>query len=435
MSDIVIQVENLSKYYRLGLVGTTTLRDDLHRSWAKLRGKPDPTLKIGQEENNNDDDHIWALRDISFEVKQGEILGIIGRNGSGKSTLLKILSRVTAPTTGECRVKGRIASLLEVGTGFHPELTGRQNIFLNGATLGMTKDEIRNKFDEMVAFAGVEKFIDTPVKRYSSGMYVRLAFAVAAHLEPEILLLDEVLAVGDAQFQKKCLGKVGNVSKEGRTVLIVSHNMPSIVNLCKRAVLLNDGQIIKDGHAELVVQHYLSLFRTSGGETIWITPDEAPGNDKLRLCSVRILQDGINGPTTDVDISKDVIIQITYWNKKQNTLAYSAIWLKDKLGTAVLSSGNLTSFSLTNDPWYGKPHPIGLFQSTCRIPGNFLNEGAYSITPILGEIPNRTIVLEEDLLLFQVHDTGEMRKEYYGSWLGVVRPKLAWHTEFLTGIE
>jgi lipopolysaccharide transport system ATP-binding protein len=259
MSDIVIQVENLSKYYNLGIVGTGTLSHDLNRAWARLRGEPDPTLKIGNEDNNDSDGHIWALRDITFEVKQGEVLGIIGRNGAGKSTLLKILSRVTAPTSGECRVKGRIASLLEVGTGFHPELTGQENIFLNSAILGMTKEEIRQKFDEIVAFAEVEKFIDTPVKRYSTGMYVRLAFAVAAHLEPEILIVDEVLAVGDAQFQKKCLGKMGDVAKEGRTVLFVSHNMAAVQQLCQKGIILSKGQLTYIGTSNKAVDQYINM--------------------------------------------------------------------------------------------------------------------------------------------------------------------------------
>jgi len=221
MSDIVISVENVSKRYRLGLIGGGTLHDDFERWWARVRGKPDPLLKIGQEDYaNRQGEHIWALRDVSFQVQQGEVVGIIGRNGAGKSTLLKILSRVTAPTSGQVKIKGRVASLLEVGTGFHPELTGRENIYLNGAILGMKRAEIDCKFDEIVAFAEIEKFMDTPVKRYSSGMYVRLAFAVAAHLEPEILLVDEVLAVGDAAFQKKCLGKMGDVAREGRTVCL-----------------------------------------------------------------------------------------------------------------------------------------------------------------------------------------------------------------------
>lgn len=258
MSDLVIQVENLSKYYRLGLVGTTTLKEDIQRFSAKLLGKSDPTVKIGQKENNNSDGYIWALKDIAFEVKRGQVLGIIGRNGAGKSTLLKILSRVTAPTFGECRVKGRISSLLEVGTGFHPELTGRENIFLNGAIFGMTKEDIKRKLDEIVGFAEIGKFIDTPVKRYSSGMYVRLAFAVAAHLEPDILVIDEVLAVGDAQFQKKCLGKMREAGEGGRTVLFVSHNMAAISSLCEKTIVLKSGKISFKGDVESGIDHYLS---------------------------------------------------------------------------------------------------------------------------------------------------------------------------------
>jgi lipopolysaccharide transport system ATP-binding protein len=259
MSDIAIQAENISKFYRLGVIGTDTLAQDLSRWWALLRGKSDPTLRVGQVPSvSRTNDSIWALKDVSFDVKQGEVLGIIGRNGAGKSTLLKILSRVTAPTTGECRIKGRIASLLEVGTGFHPELTGRENIFLNGAILGMTKDEIRRKFDEIVAFSEVEKYIDTPVKRYSSGMYVRLAFAVAAHLESEILIVDEVLAVGDADFQKKSLGKMDNVAREGRTILFVSHSMVAVSNLCSRTILFDHGEILHQGPTNETITHYLA---------------------------------------------------------------------------------------------------------------------------------------------------------------------------------
>ena len=243
----VIKVENLSKQYRLGQVGTGTISHDINRWWHKIRGKENPYLKIGESNDRTvkgDTDYVWALKDINFEVKQGEVLGIIGRNGAGKSTLLKILSRTTAPTTGSVKIKGRVASLLEVGTGFHPELSGRDNIFLNGAILGMTRREILSKFDEIVDFAGVERYIDTPVKRYSSGMYVRLAFAVAAHLEPEILIVDEVLAVGDAEFQKKCLGKMKDVSvNQGRTVLFVSHNISAINSLCNKGLLLKNGNV------------------------------------------------------------------------------------------------------------------------------------------------------------------------------------------------
>lgn len=263
MSNTVIKVENLSKQYRLGRVSTGTLSHDVNRWWHKVRGKEDPYLMVGESNDRTvkgSSDYVWALRDINFEVKQGEVLGIIGRNGAGKSTLLKILSRTTAPTTGSIKIKGRVASLLEVGTGFHPELTGRENIFLNGAILGMTRKEIERKFDEIVDFAGVERYIDTPVKRYSSGMYVRLAFAVAAFLEPEILIVDEVLAVGDAEFQKKCLGRMKDVSvNDGRTVLFVSHNMAAIANLCDRCTLMQHGTVLANGPVSSVIQQYFFL--------------------------------------------------------------------------------------------------------------------------------------------------------------------------------
>ncbi len=253
----VISIDHLSKSYHLGQIGTGTLKDDLKVWWAKKLGKPNPMLKIGEKDHGNrDGETIWALNDINFTVEQGEALGIIGRNGAGKSTLLKILSRVTAPTSGHARVKGRIASLLEVGTGFHPDLTGRENTYLNGAIMGMSRQEVRRKLDEIVTFAEIEQFIDTPVKRYSSGMYVRLAFAVAAHLDPEILVVDEVLAVGDAEFQKKCLGKMGDVAKGGRTVLFVSHNMAAVSNLCNLGLWLNHGQIMESGLIQNVIAQY-----------------------------------------------------------------------------------------------------------------------------------------------------------------------------------
>lgn len=262
MSDTVIKVENISKFYQLGLINHGTLAKDLQGWWAKIRGKDDPNSRISMASNKNanaDNDFIYALKDVSFDVKQGEVLGIIGANGAGKSTLLKILSRVTSPTSGCIKIKGRIGSLLEVGTGFHPELTGRENIYLNGAILGMRKHEIDRKLDEIIDFSGVEKFIDTPVKRYSSGMYVRLAFAVAAHLDPEILVVDEVLAVGDADFQKKCLGKMDDVSKkEGRTVLFVSHNMAAVRQLCTRGILLRNGELVFDGETESTINEYMN---------------------------------------------------------------------------------------------------------------------------------------------------------------------------------
>lgn len=257
--SIVLKVENLSKQYRLGSVGTGSLAHDVNRTWHRLRGKEDPYFKIGEENDRSikgSSDYVWALRDINLDVKHGEVLGIIGRNGAGKSTLLKILSRTTSPTTGSVKIKGRVASLLEVGTGFHPELSGRENIFLNGAILGMTRQEIKRKFDEIVDFAGVERYIDTPVKRYSSGMYVRLAFGVAAHLEPDILIVDEVLAVGDAEFQKKALGKIDSVSKEGRTVIFVSHQMGTVAQLCQTAILLHNGALIKKDDTNRIINLY-----------------------------------------------------------------------------------------------------------------------------------------------------------------------------------
>lgn len=270
MSNTILKVENLSKQYRLGLVGTGTISDDLKRTWYKLRGKEDPFLKVGDLNDRaakSDSKYIWALKDINFELNNGEVLGIIGKNGAGKSTLLKILSKVTSPTTGSIKSWGRIASLLEVGTGFHPELTGRENIFLNGAIMGMTKSEVRSKLDEIIDFSGTEKYIDTPVKRYSSGMRVRLGFAVAAHLEPEILIVDEVLAVGDAEFQKKAIGKMQDVtSSEGRTVLFVSHNMASISNLCPRSILINNGLLLNDGPTDDIIKEYLSFYKTYGYE-------------------------------------------------------------------------------------------------------------------------------------------------------------------------
>ena len=261
MSGVVVSVENLSKQYRLGQVGTGTMTHDLNRFWHKVRGKEDPYLRVGgtnDRTSKTDDDYVWALKDVNFEVKQGELLGVIGKNGAGKSTLLKLLSRITSPSTGSIKVKGRIAALLEVGTGFHPDLTGRENIFLNGAILGMVKRDIRNKLDEIVDFSGCAKYVDTPVKRYSSGMLVRLGFAVAAHLEPEILVVDEVLAVGDAEFQKKCIGKMKAVSGEGRTVIFVSHNMPSIRALCQKVTLLENGGIKFVGNVEKGIGMYLS---------------------------------------------------------------------------------------------------------------------------------------------------------------------------------
>lgn len=314
----VIKVENLSKYYRLGLIGGRTLNEDVSRWIAKLRGLPDPLLKIGKEDyGSREDGQIWALKNLNLKVKKGEILGIIGRNGAGKSTLLKILSRITAPTEGKIKIKGRVGSLLEVGTGFHPELTGRENIYLNGAILGMSKKEITFKIDEIIEFAEMSKFIDTPVKRYSSGMTVRLAFAVAAHLEPEILIVDEVLAVGDAAFQKKCLGKMGDIAKEGRTVLFVSHNMPAIEKLCSRVIIMKKGEVFADTNTSEALSIYYSSIMSPPKCTL------AKRTDRTGTAIVKIVSFKIKNKEGDVldniRTGQDVIFRFKF-ESKVNTI-------------------------------------------------------------------------------------------------------------------
>ena len=340
----VISIENLSKYYRLGTIGNRTLNEDLNRWWARLHGNSDPTLKIGETDyGNREDEYIWALKDVSFQVLQGEVLGIIGRNGAGKSTLLKILSQVTAPTSGEVKVKGRIASLLEVGTGFHPELTGRENIYLNGAILGMSRPEIDRKLDEIIDFSGVEKFIDTPVKRYSSGMYVRLAFAVAAHLEPEILIVDEVLAVGDAEFQKKCLGKMSDVASEGRTVLFVSHNMAAVENLCKAGIVLRGGRLEYLGTQTDAIKNYLSSIKEN--KTILSNPDNRPGSGLIRIIDVNIKNAA--GDIVDVVQSgQDIDICLQYKSAPEYSPAqkvHVGITVANQLGLNIFSHSTRVS--------------------------------------------------------------------------------------------
>jgi len=350
MSDIAIKLENISKQYRLGVVGTGTLSHDLNRWFARIRGKEDPTLKIGQENTlaKAGGDYIWALKDINLEIKQGEILGIIGKNGAGKSTLLKLLSRVTGPTTRQIKVNGRIASLLEVGTGFHPELTGRENIFLNGAILGMRKWEIKKKLDEIVDFAGVAKYFDTPVKRYSSGMYVRLAFAVAAHLEPDILVVDEVLAVGDAEFQKKAIGKMQDVSKGGdRTVLFVSHNMASIQALCNRGVLMNNGEITFISDTEKVISKYLNL------NTSTVTKHKRFENKDIEIKSIDFYDNSkikvdtlITGQNIKFELEyrakidlKKVIIRLIFFNTSRELLFICNNYHSSKAFLSINSNG------------------------------------------------------------------------------------------------
>ena len=373
----VIKVENISKQYRLGDVGTGALAHDVNKWWHKVRGKQNPYLKIGETNDRSvkgESDYVWALKDINFEVKQGEVLGIIGRNGAGKSTLLKILSKTTTPTTGTIKIKGRIASLLEVGTGFHPELSGRDNIFLNGAILGMTKREIKSKFDEIVDFAGVERYIDTPVKRYSSGMYVRLAFGVAAHLEPEILIVDEVLAVGDAEFQKKALGKMKDVSeKGGRTVIFVSHNMGALSTLCKDAILLKEGHLTHAGEVESMIKEYLQISANAMGETFDNSIIKA--DQKLKIRSIRVTD--INGNVTpEIDNKERAFIHVTIEVVKESN-GYDL-----GLELVHVQHGNIFSTTLkdTNlDGYYKDVISKGLHTYKIELPMNYLRGGDYII--------------------------------------------------------
>ena len=356
MSKVVLKVENISKQYRLGQLGTGTISHDLNRMWAKIRGKEDPYLKVGDTNDRSKSggsDYVWSLKDINFEVKQGEVLGIIGKNGAGKSTLLKILSQVTTPTTGEVKVKGRIAALLEVGTGFHPDLTGRENIFLNGAILGMSKAEIKSKLDEIINFSGVEKYLDTPVKRYSSGMMVRLGFAVAAHLEPEILIVDEVLAVGDAEFQKKCLGKMKQVSGEGRTVLFVSHNMGAVNTLCSKGILLDKGNIISISEMNDVISVYSSLQKNIKNDLSIVKSRNGLGELRLSKIDIKtknnIIKSGeqiifnLYYQVNKFDVNSNYIFAIGIWNSMGTPMfMLSSSYLDKKL--EVNEAGGNVSF-------------------------------------------------------------------------------------------
>lgn len=378
MSDIAIKFENISKQYRLGVVGTGTVSHDLNRWWHRIRGKEDPYLKIGDINDRAakaNGQYVWALKDINFDIKQGDVVGIIGKNGAGKSTLLKILSRVTSPTTGSIKAKGRIASLLEVGTGFHPELTGRENIFMNGAIMGMTKTEIRNKLDEIVDFAGVEKYIDTPTKRYSSGMTVRLGFAIAAHLEPEILIVDEVLAVGDAEFQKKAVGKMQDVTKgNGRTVLFVSHNMGIINSLCKNSVLLANGMILNTGPTEQIINQYMSTGGSSVDGATEDYSDPHPGQ-RVKIRSVKIL-----------DANKMVSAEISNANKAYVEVGFEVIeegrgydvgfhLIHSHLG--LIFGSNLKDKNLMD---YGSNyHKKGNYKYLIELPVDYLKGGNYAI--------------------------------------------------------
>jgi lipopolysaccharide transport system ATP-binding protein len=338
MSKVVLKVENVSKQYRLGQLGTGTISHDLNRWWHTVRGKEDPYLKLGDTNDRSKlggSDYVWSLRDINFEVQQGEVLGIIGKNGAGKSTLLKILSQVTTPTTGSVKARGRIAALLEVGTGFHPDLSGRENIFLNGAILGMTKHEINSKLDEIVDFSGVAKYLDTPVKRYSSGMMVRLGFAVAAHLEPEILIVDEVLAVGDAEFQKKCLGKMKEVSGQGRTVLFVSHNMAAVQNLCTTGLMLEHGQIKAVGGINDIISAYTAVTGNTGADVVFDTNIRRTGNGNIQFEYLKLYDDAQQLRNT-YSIGETIRFEFLINNKSNETKSEIAIQVKTNEGVPVL---------------------------------------------------------------------------------------------------
>ncbi|QHT65781.1 ATP-binding cassette domain-containing protein [Rhodocytophaga rosea] len=428
MSEVVISVEGLGKRYRLGSIGTGTLSQDLNIWWANLRGKENPYAKLEPDyPTHSKDNEFWALKDLNFEISQGQAVGIIGMNGAGKSTLLKILSRITAPTLGEIKVDGRIASLLEVGTGFHPDLTGRENIFLNGAILGMSKFEIRSKLDEIISFSGVEKHIDTPVKRYSSGMHVRLGFAVAAHLEPEILIVDEVLAVGDAEFQKKCIGKMKEVAGEGRTILFVSHNMAAVAKLCSRAILLRQGKIHLDSTVDDAIGTYLNLFsKDSKPEITWEYFGQSV--DNVQIIALRLLrEDGtICG---HFYINENFYIEIEYINLKEGLLLSSYFELRSLLEAGVLSSANWASATANEDNYSNTAFKKGKYKSRMKIPGNLLNEGTYRINAWILENVSATAAEAKEPLMVTIVDTGEMRKEYTGEWFGVVRPKLEWYTK------
>jgi lipopolysaccharide transport system ATP-binding protein len=406
MGNTVIKVENLSKQYRLGLVGASTFKEDASRWWAKMRGKEDPFLALGVENDRtsiSDSKFVWSLKDINFEVQQGDVLGIIGRNGAGKSTLLKILSKITSPTTGTVKAKGRIASLLEVGTGFHPELTGRENIFLNGAILGMRKHEIKSKLDEIIAFAGIERYIDTPVKRYSSGMYVRLAFAVAAHLENEILIIDEVLAVGDAEFQKKCIGKMGDVSKgEGRTVLFVSHNLLAVKSLCNKGLFLNNGKLNTYGEIDFIIQNYSNKNSfTSCNDLMYKTDDyiikKIKINDNNTLGNFNIEND----LEIEIDVDFYSYIEFVNINLFFNTTEGSTIFVTSSPAKNV----NLNSY---------------LFK--CKIPASTLNDNIYILDLMVVEAKEKVTTYLKEVLTIQ---GVELKRE--GSWLekypGLIRPK------------
>lgn len=411
MNEYAIRADALGKQYRSGneTRGYGTFRDAVSGTLRRIGGRGATAAAIP----------FWALRDVSFEIPRGEVTGVVGRNGAGKSTLLKILARITEPTLGKVEIRGRLGSLLEVGTGFHPELSGRENIFLNGAILGMRRAEIARKFDEIVAFAEQEAFIDTPVKRYSSGMYMRLAFAVAAHLEPDILLVDEVLAVGDAAFQKKCLGKMGDISREGRTILFVSHDVTSIAVLCKSALLMESGRVAAHGPTSSVLDRYLRADSGDCSEAAW-PADACPGDDTVRLRAIRLL--GANGlPSNAFSTADGIVVEMDYEVLTGGSLINPVIGVKNSRGVLIFTAANYS------DPqWGNRLGEKGTFRTRCAVPGNILNDESYSVdTHLIGNM--RTIhASSNEGLRFTVVDDGSLRGDYVGEWRGAVRPRCVW---------
>ncbi len=430
MSEFAIQAHNIGKKYHIGSVkhkGYRTLRETINqvasapfrRAGSLLRGHATGAAELHEE--------LWALQNISFDIKHGETVGIIGRNGAGKSTLLKVLSRITEPSTGYVDLYGRVGSLLEVGTGFHPELTGRENVFLNGAILGMTRREIDARFDEIVEFSEVPKFIDTPVKHYSSGMKLRLAFSVAAHLEPEILIIDEVLAVGDSSFQKKCLNKMQDVGQEGRTVLFVSHNMPAVTRLCDRTILLDQGQVLRDGPSHKVVSAYLNSGLGTTAERIWEDPQRAPGDDVVRIRAVRALND--NGDVSDaMDIRRPIGLQMDYDVLDTGHVFMLYFRLFNEEGTEIFTTID------SDAAWRKRPRPAGSYTSTAWVPGNLLAEGTVFVWATARTLnPSQVRAKEQDAVAFQVIDSMDgdsARIDHAGPMAGIVRPLLEWSTQF-----
>ena len=392
--DVILKVENVSKQYRLGLIGTGTISHDLNRFLAKIRGKEDPFLKVGETNDRSttgDSKYVWALKDIDFEVERGEVLGIIGKNGAGKSTLLKILSQVTGPTTGNIKSKGRIASLLEVGTGFHPEMTGKENIFLNGAILGMTKKEIASKLDEIISFSGCERYIDTPVKRYSSGMKVRLAFAVAAHLEPDILIVDEVLAVGDLEFQKKAIGKMKDISNEsGRTVLFVSHNMAAVKLLCTSAMVLHNGEQVFRGRVNDALIKYKEMSAFS------MKPEaiEKFDNEHIKLSEVSVKP--IEGEI--ICISSGIDIEIQFTNKEEGINLDCTLEIVNEDEVIVYHKGALMLYD--NDAKKGNYHLLG------KVPPYLLNANHYKINIVFGKDKEHVLMSAQNVVSFEIDNLG-----------------------------